>query len=144
MGLDNGIWLVTRNKLDEDALPEYISIEYDDWATKEYNNGYYYSLCYWRKCHNIRQIIFEILEEDPNIGNENYILENNHINQLIAAEIYYLCKPNKWEEDYDEGRTIWEFNSMLRQLANDIATLSWVLEYKENHSNIKLIFYDSY
>lgn len=144
MGLDNGIWLVTRNKIDEDTLPEYISIEYDDWATKEYNNGYYYNLCYWRKCSNIRQIIFDAIEEDSSIGNETYVLENNHINKLIEAEISYLCKPSKWEEDYGNGRTIWGFNSILIQLAYDIATLNWVLEYKENHNSIKLIFYDSY
>lgn len=143
MGLDNGIWLVTRNKIDKDILPEYISIKYDDWATKGYNNGYYYDLCYWRKCYNIRKIIFDIIEEDSGIGGDIYELENNHINKLIEAEISYLCNPSKWEEDYSYGKTIWEFNSILGHLAQDIATLSWVLEYKENN-NIKLIFYDSY
>ena len=59
MGLDNGIVLATHHKINMDDIPEYIVIEEDDWRNNDddYNDGYYYDVCYWRKCWNIRNFI---------------------------------------------------------------------------------------
>ena len=49
MGLDNGIRLITKQKLDLDdwqIKPEYCKIEFDEFDTNEYKNGYYYNVCY--------------------------------------------------------------------------------------------------
>ena len=49
MGLDNGIQLITKQKIDLDdwdIIPEYVHIEFDEFDTNEYKDGYYYNICY--------------------------------------------------------------------------------------------------
>ena len=45
MGLDNGIQLITKQNIDLDdwdIIPEYVHIEFDEFDTNEYKDGYYY------------------------------------------------------------------------------------------------------
>ena len=45
MGLENGIQLIMKQKIDLDdwnIIPEYVHIEFDEFNTNEYKDGYYY------------------------------------------------------------------------------------------------------
>ena len=47
MGLDNGILLKTHNKInfdDWEIIPDYITVEFDEFYTNEYKDGYYYEV----------------------------------------------------------------------------------------------------
>ena len=64
MGLDNGILLKTHNKInldDWEIMPEYTTIEFDEFYTKEYKDGYYYEICYWRKYWGLRNDVMRDL-----------------------------------------------------------------------------------
>ena len=47
MGLENGIQLIMKQKIDLDdwnIIPEYVHIEFDEFNTNEYKDGYYYDI----------------------------------------------------------------------------------------------------
>ena len=64
MGLDNGILLKTHNKINMDdweIIPDYITVEFDEFYTNEYKDGYYYEVCYWRKYWGLRNDVMRDL-----------------------------------------------------------------------------------
>lgn len=139
MGLDNGLILVTTNKIQMDKLPEYIAIEDNNWRNEneKYNEGYYYDICYWRKWWNLRHFILSLDNIEKGKVDGEYILDLNHITQIQKKEIEYLCHLDEWD-DY------WFPEDVICQLAQDIANLSWLKDYIMSHKFTKIIFYDSY
>lgn len=144
MGLDNGIVIKTRIELKPELLPPFVGIQEDDWLQENKGNGYWYELCYWRKCWNIRDIV---LDMHPDFNEEEeyygYTLSKKHVHQLRLALIDYISNMYKWEEDYENGRTIWDSSDMLYHLARDIGNLTWLEKCMDEH-NIHVEFYDSY
>lgn len=140
MGLENGIVLATHHKINMDDIPEYIVIEEDDWRNNDddYNDGYYYDVCYWRKCWNIRKFILSLDNIEFGKREGEYELDINHLTALQKKEIEYLCDMSKWED------SIWYPEDMLCSLAQDIANLGWLKDYIMSHKFTKIIFYDSY
>jgi hypothetical protein len=140
MGLDNGIHLKTKNKIDLndwEITPDYVKIEFDEFSTKEYNDGYYYDICYWRKCWNIRHIILNIVGKE-NDGGIYEIDKPSQIQNIINEIIILLENMEEWEQ------SIWTAKEMIPHLAQDIVNLSWLKKYKVEHPEAKIIFYDSY
>ena len=142
MGLDNGITLITRQKINENNIPPYIHLEKDEWDDEHKSNGYHYDICYWRKCWNIRNIVFD-LDDINGIDCGTFELEIKHIIELREKFIEYLFDIQKWQDDYEDGRTIWDADDMIPHLAQDIVTLKWLAEYMIKH-RVKVEFYDSY
>ena len=146
MGLENGITLVTRNKIDLDdweIKPGYITVTLDEWSTKKYNRGYEYDVCYWRKCGEIRHDILEILHEERD-DDGTYIIETaEQILQIRDALVHYLLKPEDWGNSIS---SIWSMDEYAPHLARDIMNLGWLANYMKEHEGEKLIveFYDSY
>ena len=142
MGLDNGITLTTRKKLDlEDweIKPDYISIELDEWGTKDSDEGYVYDICYWRKCWNIRGDIINILNAGQDGG--VYRIETvKQVFQIRDALVDYLLHPEDW------CSSIWSIDEMAPHLARDIMNLGWLAKYMTEHAGekFKVEFYDSY
>ena len=141
MGLDNGITLITRQKLTEHDIPPYIHIDIDDWEDEHDNRGYHYEICYWRKCWNIRSIVFDI--NDNAIDNGIFELDMKHVYQLEQKITEYIVDIQKWQDDYEGGRTIWDADDMLPHLAQDVVNLQWLENYMKKHRAI-VEFYDSY
>lgn len=139
MGLDNGLILVTTNKIQMDELPEYIAIEDNNWRNEneKYDEGYYYDICYWRKWWKLRHFILSLDNIEKGKIDGEYILDLNHITQIQKKEIEYLCHLDEWD-DY------WFPEDIICQLAQDIVNLSWLKDYIMNHKFTKIIFYDSY
>lgn len=142
MGLDNGITLTTRTKLDLndwEIKPDYITVEFDEWGTEDSNKGYVYNICYWRKCWNVRSDILEILDA----GRERGIYRIETVSQVLRireALVNYLLYPERW------GDSIWSMDEMAPHLAQDIMNLGWLVDYMKEHKGEKFVieFYDSY
>ena len=134
MGLDNGLTLRTRKQIDPNLVPSYVEI------TAEPTNDalvFEYEVCYWRKCWNIRDMIFNCLGD---VGKDNSSCEVS-ISALesIRDGIYeFLCNGDDWED------SIWDFDEMIDHLSLDIVNLSWVINYLKEDPHAYVYFYDSY
>ena len=145
MGLDNCIQIISKQEIDFKDIPDYVYIKKDDYMTKVNDNGFYYEVCYWRKCWNIRNIMLNILGVDINSWSNTY--EIDKVDQIIELRdklITYLCDLEIWEKEYDNGQTIWDSSEMADHIARDIITLSWLIRYLHNNKSVKVEFIDSY
>ena len=142
MGLDNGIHLIMRQKIDpkDDIIfNDFEKIDFDEFATNEYKDGYYYDVCYWRKCWNIRDMIFDALDADKNSLSDTYTIDKpSQIQEIIDGLYRFLQNGEDWED------SIWDFEDMIPQLAQDIVNLSAVKRIMNDYTNVKVEFYDSY
>ena len=103
MGLDNYLSLITKEELDLDKIPKYVKITKDDWSTKQNNDGFYYDICYWRKCWNIRHIMLNILGVDINSWSNTYEFDKvERIIELRDKLLVYICDPEIWEQDFNK------------------------------------------
>lgn len=142
MGLDNGIQLITKQKLDLDdwdIIPEYVHIEFDEFDTNKYKDGYYYNICYWRKCSCIRDsILNNIFNEYNSAGGQFIIDKTNQIEQIQDILIYHLLNPEQWRS------AIWTLDEACHNIAQCIINLAWLKEFIQMHTFNKVIFYDSF
>lgn len=136
IGLDNGIVLKTKNTIIE--KPSWVKFignpaEHDDGSLE-------YDICYWRKCWNIREAIFNILEDDDRREWEFEL----SLNQVVAIRDR-LCRFLTEGEDWEElGDSIWSFEEMIPVLTEDILNLSWLIGYMKKDVHAIVYFYDSY
>ena len=142
MGLDNGIQLITKQKLDLDdweIIPEYVHIEFDEFDTNKYKDGYYYNICYWRKCSCIRNSILNNIFNEYNSAGGIFVIDKiNQIEQIQDILIYYLLNPEQWRS------AIWTLDEACHNIAQCIINLAWLKEFIQMHTFNKVIFYDSF
>ena len=142
MGLDNGIQLITKQKLDLDdweIIPEYVHIEFDEFDTNKYKDGYYYNICYWRKCQCIRNAILNHVFNEKNSAGGIFVIDKvNQIEQIQDILIYHLLNPEQWRS------AIWTLDEACHNIAQCIINLAWLKEFIQMHTFNKVIFYDSY
>lgn len=144
MGLENGIVLQVRGKIDPDAaILKVPGIEKVDWYDKPEPCFTYYDICYWRKYWNIRDILFDNFKaKETGEPNGKYPLTNKEL-ESIRDDIYHLiCDgENRW----DDSRTMWSFEDSVGRLGWDIVRLSELIRYLEAHTGYcEAFFYDSY
>ena len=142
MGLDNGIQLITKQKLDLDdweIIPEYVHIEFDEFDTNKYKDGYYYNICYWRKCSCIRNSILNNIFNEYNSAGGIFVIDKiNQIEQIQDILIYHLLNPEQWRS------AIWTLDEACHNIAQCIINLAWLKEFIQMHIFNKVIFYDSF
>ena len=142
MGLDNGIQLITKQKLDLDdweIIPEYVHIEFDEFDTNKYKDGYYYNICYWRKCSCIRNLILNNIFNEYNSAGVIFVIDKiNQIEQIQDILIYHLLNPKQWRS------AIWTLDEACHNIAQCIINLAWLKEFIQMHTFNKVIFYDSF
>ena len=139
MGLDNGIQLITRQKLDlnnYEIKPEYSKIQFDEFCTNEYHDGYYYDICYWRRHYNLRKDILNILKADQEGGKYDIITEQQ-LRDIQDAIIFYLKYPKEWDDYF-------ALEDCICGLAQDVVDISWLIEYLKIDKSAKVRFYDSF
>ena len=139
MGLDNGIRLITKQKLDLDdwqIKPEYCKIEFDEFDINEYKNGYYYNVCYWRRHYNLRKDILKILKVGQEGGKYDVVTEKQ-FRQIQDAIIFYLKYPEEWDDYF-------ALEDCIYGLAQDIIDISWLIEYLKKDKSARVEFYDSF
>ena len=142
MGLDNGIQLITKQKLDLDdweIIPEYVHIEFDEFDTNKYKDGYYYNICYWRKCSCIRNSILNNIFNEYNSAGGIFVIDKIYqIEQIQDILIYHLLNPEQWRS------AIWTLDEACHNIAQCIINLAWLKEFIQMHTFNKVIFYDSF
>ena len=105
----------------------------------ENENEYEYTICYWRKCWNIRDSIMDIID-DPNADGAETEIARPQVESIRNELCEYLVRgEGAWND------SIWEFNEMIERLANDIVALGWLERFMtRNTARCEVTFVDSY
>ena len=143
MGLDNGIILrrLTTDKSIKEQIEnktlEKVYVTPSDFCIEKIDD----SLCYWRKCWNIRKAFLNVLDKPDNLGDLRgyYLIEPEEI-PAIMRNIIKLCNKDEWE-DCD---SIWEFEEMQESLIIDLVNLKLLQKYLNENKDVIALFYDSY
>lgn len=140
MGLDNGIVLYSKRALTN--LPkwlvdwEYTTDEEDTSPTGEI--VHYYHCLYWRKWWGFRNEV--IAELSP--ATEEYEYQLNAKSLTIIKDIYERYNDEEvWNTEAD---SIWDWDEVKDQFADNIQRFNWLIEYAKICPNAKICFYDSY
>jgi hypothetical protein len=130
MGLDNGIEIRRR-----DDLPLCTSIFDEEWRKR---NSYNLEVAYWRKCWNVRSIIFNILQR----GDDND--SDIEITREEVLEIIKQLKRINRRNFYDMGSCFWEWDEFKIFNRRNICNLTKLARMMKKHPEIVPYFYDSY
>lgn len=131
MGLDNGI-CIRRNEKSMNIYDKLKRFE-DDW---DQEHKYDFEVCYWRKCWNIRALIFKSLDD---VKDEGYTsIEHEDIPKIMAV-LKSLNKDN-WT---DFGSCIWEWEEQEEYNEHYIENLKYLYDLMAEH-DLDVYFYDSY
>ena len=143
MGLDNGIILrrLTTDKSIKEQIEnktlEKVYVTPLDFYVEKTDD----SLCYWRKCWNIRKAFLNVLDKPDNLeGLRGYYLIEPEEIPAIMRNIIKLCNKDEWEDD----NPIWEFEEMQESLIIDLVNLKLLQKYLNENKDIIALFYDSY
>lgn len=133
MGLDNGLILHNKEKI---KFPDEVRI--CDWW--ESSGCYHYSLCYWRKCWNIRHEMAQIISA-PLDYVAKYNLDITEVKNLWRA-INELNSKRAWEN----SDSFWSYDEMRDHLDRDLLALEWLIHFMRTHKeeDYAVEFYDSY
>ena len=138
MGLDNGIILHTKKKINTKERPGFIKLMPS--TIKESDFPYSYEICYWRKCWNIRhEVAYAInapLDYVAKCG-----LNVNDIKNIWRA-IESLDSRLAWRD----ADSIWSYDEISGHLNNDLISIEWLIHYMKDHQEEEYMveFYDSY
>lgn len=140
MGLDNYIFIKRK------SMPEKVYAATYGMTEKNWEKDYDIEVCYWRKCWNIRNFIFDVIEERTGAGcapgNDNFEMTIDDIPPIIEKLAAYTEKT--WEEDYDDCETIWEWDVYKDVLCKDCQALSELYQLMQDNPEIEIYFCDSY
>lgn len=135
MGLDNGIE-VKRNEYTNN-IPELKRFEEDYDKEHKYN----FSITYWRKCSNIRSMIFDVVSGAHN-NDRSDPLAIDDIDNVIKGLRLFNAK--NWREN---GGSIWDwddeeypYSKKIKQDIKDLKTLKRLMKKYD----LEVYFYDSY
>ena len=133
MGLDNSIEVKRTPKTEHIIELNRFNLDWD----KEHK--YDFSVCYWRKCYNIRNDIFNL---GPGHAEGEYPLTAQNIDQIIELLKSYNSK--NWQEN---GGSIWDWDDeeypYSEKIQRDIENLKNLQTLMEKY-DLEVYFYDSY
>ena len=143
MGLDNGILLKVKNQEKMGKMPSWLKpdVSYSDRGVCDT-----FELMYWRKCYNIRDVIFQHLHEN-NIKTVDDCSEDMNMSLDVFWELcnkLERCYTPKWWKEHDE--TIWSYNDIAKTYKTALAEARRVVGWLEDKDPdaYEIIFYDSY
>lgn len=131
MGLDNSIEIKRTPYTDSISELRQFNL---DWDNK---HEYDFSVCYWRKCWNIRNGILDILG-DRFSDQWRFHLNTENIDKIIT----FLKSLNKhnWNDD---GGSIWTWEEYKNHIKDDIKKLKMLRKLMKKY-DLKVVFIDSY
>ena len=97
------------------------------------------SVCYWRKCWNIRSNIFDIIK--PTTTEEVYEFPLSLDN---IVDIYYMLKNLNEDNWFENGNSIWSWQEKRKSIKQDIKELKKLIKRMKKEENLKVFFFDSY
>ena len=104
-----------------------------EWA-KEYK--YDFEVCYWRKCWNIRRLIFDCIGSCENDG--EVPIKREDIPRII--KVLESLNNKNWE---DWGSSIWTYEEQKPFIQQQIKNLKKVYRIMGKY-DLDVYFYDSY
>ena len=131
MGLDNGIEV--RRTPYTSTIPELQQFT-EEWDDKHECN---FSICYWRKCYNIRSMIFDAAKGIHNGGFSDPLTKED-IDDIIKGLQSFNSR--NWQDD---GGSIWEWDSYSKKIKQDIENLQTLRGLMDKY-DLEVYFYDSY
>lgn len=134
MGLDNGID-IKRNEYSNKikALKRFVE-DFDKEGT------YDFSVCYWRKCWNVREDIFTAICAEAD-SQYHFALDVYDIKEIIKV----LKSYNKKTWIYGNwGGSIWEWPEHKRINRRHIKNLKYLVRVMKKYPDLEVYFYDSY
>jgi hypothetical protein len=132
MGLDNGIQVLRKDNLPNCVL----CFDNDEWRKQ---HGYDLEVAYWRKCWNVRHIIFDVIDS----GENDYVY---NITREELVEIIHRLEDDLHYFDFLDGEwdCIWTWNEFRRIQKRNMKNLKKLAHMMKRHPEIEVIFYDSY
>lgn len=130
MGLDNGI-NIRRNTAPECASKIFHEEEWE----KKYNH---IDVAYWRKCWNVRGIIFELLEIYDFNDSQTPMTADDV--KRVVAELKKLNSVNY----RDDGNCIWDWDDFKRINCRNIKALKQLVKLMKKYPTMEVYFYDSW
>ena len=130
MGLDNGICIR------RDSAPITALALFDDEVSKKYN--YNPNVAYWRKCWNVRNIVFGLLDIDE-FNDSETPMSAEDVTRIITE----LKKFNR-NNYLDCGDCIWEWDEFKQINKRNISALKRLVRLMKKNDNIEVYFYDSW
>ena len=98
-------------------------------------------VAYWRKCWNVRNIIFDVLSRGED---DEGVIE---ITREELVEIIHRLENDLHYFDFLEGEwggCIWYWNDFRRIQKRNMKNLKKLAHMMKRHTEIEVIFYDSY
>lgn len=130
MGLDNGI-VIRRNTAPECASKIFHEEEWE----KKYNH---IDVAYWRKCWNVRNRVFDLLEIEDFNDSETTMTADDV--KRVIAELRKLNSANYC----DRGDCIWDWGDFKRISRRNIRALKQLARLMKKYPNMEVYFYDSW
>ena len=128
MGLDNSI------TLKKEGLPK----QFNCLATKDRDYGSEIEIAYWRKCWQVRHLIYEAI---------NMPAENDSIVELSREDVLAIIKAltknikQKW---YEYSPPYWEWKEYKVNHRENIRRLRRLVRLMKKDPDVVVEFYDSY
>lgn len=80
-----------------------------------------YFVCYFRKCWNVRRIIYQ------ETGLNNYMITKDCL-MRIKAELEKENTPEEWDESYMSGQTMWCYDDYHEYINEQIKDIQSILD----------------
>ena len=134
------IYGIDAKKINPADIPEFVTIGVPSYAMEKDTM----EVCYWRKCWNIRDILF--VHCDDAKGKDDcgtYSLTIDELEAIRHSLYLTICEgPDAWN---DGDQSIWDFEEAMNFLPWDLVRLSALINYMEkNGGRCEAFFYDSY
>ena len=111
------------------------------WVMKKLTPDKYtnsYSLCYWRKCWNIRRMVFSVVTPDAENDTQTPLGVDEMLE--IATRLDKLNAKN-WT---DEGTSIWTWDEQRQNIKKCAKMLRRAAKLKKRFPHTEIYFYDSW
>lgn len=133
MGLDNAI-CIKRNKYSENitALKKYE----ESWD-KEHK--YDFTVCYWRKCWNVRNDILSLLSDSYNGMGGSIDITLEELKKIRCV----LKSYNRHSWNYS-SQSIWTWEEHKKINRRHIKNIKELIKLKKKYPNLEIYFVDSY
>lgn len=136
MGLDNGIQIRRSDFTNNLRALKRFELDYDDKKIFDFE------VCYWRKCWNVRDAIFDAIPDKGNDNDESLDLTIDDVTKIIRA-LKSFNKRN-WENG-GYGSSIWTWEEQRSNMKRSIGNLRYVKHLMKKYGDkITVYFYDSY
>lgn len=132
MGLDNGIQIKRKQ-----GLPDEVFKKFDTDVTRKWE--YDLEVAYWRKCWNIRALIYETLCA-PQENDSEIPMDRQDVLNIITI-LKRINGRNWYNLPCD---SIWSWSEYKASHRRNIANLKWLARFMKKHPDIEVYFYDSY